>query len=249
MEDARALAGLIVRHGPCVALTGAGMSTESGIPDFRSATGVWADIDPFEVASIDAFRRDPERVWDFYRMRLDVLGEARPNPGHHALAELEAAGYLTAIVTQNVDLLHAEAGSRDVVEVHGSLGRAVCVCGGSATRAEVAAVLERGELPRCDRCERILKPGVVMFGEHLPAGAMQRAEDLVRSTSLLLVVGSSLQVWPVAGLPEQAVAAGATLVVLNHDPTPVDAKAALVVRAAAGATLRAAADLVLAGAV
>jgi NAD-dependent deacetylase len=249
MEEARALATLIARDGPCVVLTGAGMSTESGIPDFRSATGIWADIDPFEVASIDAFRRDPERVWDFYRMRLDVLGDARPNPGHHALAALEAAGHVTAIVTQNVDTLHEQAGSRDVVEVHGSLREAVCVCGGRMARAEVSAVLARGDLPRCDRCERVLKPGVVMFGEMLPGPAMQRAERLAREASLMLVVGSSLQVWPVAGLPGQAVAGGATLVIVNNDPTPVDDRATLLVRGPAGVTLRAAADLVLAGAV
>jgi NAD-dependent deacetylase len=248
MDDARALADLILADGPCVVLTGAGMSTESGIPDFRSATGIWAGIDPFEVASIDAFRNDPERVWDFYRMRLDVLGDARPNPGHAAVAELEAAGHVTAVVTQNVDTLHEQAGSRDVVEVHGSLRRAVCTCGFERSREEVSATLARGELPRCDRCERILKPGVVMFGELLPAGAMQRAERLAGATGLLIVVGSSLQVWPVAGLPGFTLRRGGKVVVLNHDPTPIDDDATLVVRGPAGEVLRAAADLVLSGA-
>src|SRR5215471_18617590 len=118
MHDASMLAELIRANQPCVALTGAGVSTESGIPDFRSAGGVWAQFDPYEVASIDAFRRDPARVWEFYALRLDVLAEAEPNPAHHALAELEARGLVDAVITQNVDGLHAAAGSRDVIEVH-----------------------------------------------------------------------------------------------------------------------------------
>ena len=133
--------------------------------------------------------------------------------------------------------------------MHGSLREAVCVCGGRASRAEVVETLDRGDLPRCDRCDRVLKPGVVMFGEMLPAGAMQRAERLARSTRLMMIVGSSLQVWPVAGLPHQAAAAGATLVVVNDEPTPVDDHAALVLRGPAGTTLRVAADLVLGRAV
>src|SRR3954468_23984039 len=115
------LAELIRANQPCVALTGAGVSTESGIPDFRSATGIWAQYDPYEVASIDAFRRDPGRVWEFYALRLDVLRDARPNPAHVALAQLEAAGLVEAVVTQNVDGLHLAAGSRDVIEVHGTI--------------------------------------------------------------------------------------------------------------------------------
>ena len=120
MSAAR-LAALIRERQPCVVLTGAGISTESGIPDFRSPTGIWADVDPFEVASVDAFRRDPERVWGFYRKRLSLLLDAEPNPGHRALAELEERGLVRAVVTQNIDTLHTRAGSRDVVEVHGSI--------------------------------------------------------------------------------------------------------------------------------
>src|SRR5438876_6462010 len=127
MHEASMLAELIRANQPCVALTGAGVSTESGIPDFRSAGGIWSRFDPYEVASIDAFRRDPAKVWEFYALRLDVLADARPNAAHHALARLEAEGLVQAVVTQNVDRLHTAGGSRDVIEVHGSIARATCL--------------------------------------------------------------------------------------------------------------------------
>jgi NAD-dependent deacetylase len=227
------LAELISANQPCVVLTGAGVSTESGIPDFRSATGIWAQYDPHEVASIDAFRRDPERVWEFYALRLHVLRDARPNPAHVALAELEARGLVQAVITQNVDRLHAAAGTRDLVEVHGSIGRGVCLACGWETD-HVASLLP---LPRCDRCDTILKPGVVMFGELLPREAIDRATQLAQEAALLLVVGTSLEVWPVAGLPQETLAHGGELAIVNRDPTPYDAQARLVVRASAGETL------------
>lgn len=211
------------------------MSTESGIPDFRSASGIWARYDPYEVASIDAFRRDPERVWEFYALRLDVLGDARPNPAHRALAELEQLGLVDAIVTQNVDRLHAASGARDVVEVHGSIGRAVCLACGRAEES----VRELLPLPRCADCGAVLKPGVVMFGELLPVEAIDRATALARNAALLLVVGTSLEVWPVAGLPEETLAHGGKLAIVNRDPTPYDRRADLVIHAAAGETLAA----------
>src|SRR3954467_4843353 len=165
------LAELIRANQPCFVLTGAGVSTESGIPDFRSATGIWAQYDPYEVASIDAFRRAPERVWEFYALRLDVLAEAKPNRAHRALANLEARGLVEAVVTQNVDRLHAAAGSRDVVEVHGSIAGALCLgCGRREKHAR-----ELLPLPRCADCGAVLKPGVVMFGELLPVAAIERA--------------------------------------------------------------------------
>jgi len=167
------LAELIRTNQPCVALTGAGVSTESGIPDFRSATGIWSRFDPYEVASIEAFRRDPAKVWEFYALRLDVLADARPNDAHHALARLEAVGLLQAVITQNVDRLHTAAGSRDVIEVHGSIARADCLaCGAGVAGDDLTGLLP---LPLCPNCGTVLKPGVVMFGELLPQAAMDRA--------------------------------------------------------------------------
>jgi NAD-dependent deacetylase len=234
-----ALAALIRERQPCIVLTGAGVSTESGIPDFRSATGIWADIDPFEVASLPAFRRDPERVWRFYRERLDVLRDATPNAAHVALAELEERGLVQAVVTQNIDLLHSRAGSQDVVEVHGSIRSAQCLaCLWSEPADAVLAQLETAPTPSCTKCGTVLKPGVVLFGELLPAGAMERAMDLARSARLLLVVGSSLEVWPVAGLPLEARA----FAIVNRGPTALDEHALLKIDAGAGETLSAVLD-------
>jgi NAD-dependent deacetylase len=222
---------------PCVVLTGAGVSTESGIPDFRSPTGIWARYDPMEYATIDAFLADPVKVWEFYAKRLDVLGEAEPNDGHRALADLERRGWIRAVITQNVDGLHARAGTRELVEVHGSLRSAVCLdCGEDVPMAEAVALLPA---PACPRCGRILKPAVVMFGEYLPAAAMDQAHRLAGEARLLLVVGSSLEVYPVASLPEETLAAGGVLAIVNRGGTQFDAHAAVVVDAGAGETLSA----------
>ena len=232
------LADLIVARGPAVVLTGAGMSTESGIPDFRSAAGLWAEVDPFEVASIDAFRRDPLRVWRWYGPRIDGLLAARPNAGHEALAALERTGHVRAVLTQNIDTLHARAGSASVVELHGSIASFTCLaCGAREQLDAVLAQLRDREAPLCPACGTILKPGVVMFGELLPVDAFARAERLAREAGVLVVVGSSLQVWPVAGLPSETLSAGGALAVLNEDATPFDEDAALVVRARAGKVL------------
>jgi len=229
---------LIERAQPCVVLTGAGMSTESGIPDFRSAAGMWAEVDPFEVASIDAFRRDPLRVWRWYGPRIHGLLAAQPNAGHVALAALERAGLVQAVVTQNIDTLHTRAGSSDVVEVHGSIRRFTCLaCGNEEPLDAVLVQLQQREAPLCPACGEILKPGVVMFGELLPAAETARAELLVREAGLLLVVGSSLQVWPVAGWPADTLRAGGSLAVLNRDETPYDADATVTIREAAGEVL------------
>lgn len=235
------LAELIAQRQPCVVLTGAGVSTESGIPDFRSATGIWAQYDPLEVASIEAFRRDPAKVWDFYAKRLDVLGRAEPNAAHHALAALEEKGLVDAIVTQNVDGLHQRAGSKDVVEVHGSIRSATCP---SCARTLAADELEL-PLPRCPSCGAIVKPAVVMFGELLPVAALERATELARGAALLLVVGSSLEVWPVAGLPQETVMHSGELAIVNRDPTPYDGQAVLVARDSAGEVLGAVSRLLV----
>jgi NAD-dependent deacetylase len=231
------LAELLRDRQPCVVLTGAGISTESGIPDFRSADGIWARYDPAEVANIDSLRRDPARVWEFYALRLGALAEAEPNDGHRALAELEESGWIRAIVTQNVDGLHERAGSRNVVEVHGSLREAECMrC---RVRVPMADAVESLPLPACPACGELLKPGVVMFGELLRAEAIQRAQELARDAGLLLVVGSSLEVHPVAALPGETLAAGGALALVNRGGTPWDSRAELVLDAGAGETLRA----------
>ena len=238
MSAAR-LAVLVEERQPCVVLTGAGISTESGIPDFRSPTGIWAEVDPFEVASIDAFRRDPERVWAFYRERIHLLREAEPNAGHRAIAELEERGLVGAVVTQNIDTLHTRAGSRDVVEVHGSIRSAVC--GGCLWTEEAEAVLAQLEdppVPLCMHCGEALKPGVTLSGELLPAGALERASELARTARLLLVVGSTLEVWPVAGLPLEAGA----FAIVNRGPTALDGRALLKIDGPAGQTLSAVVD-------
>jgi NAD-dependent deacetylase len=275
------LADLVRRRGPAVVLTGAGISTESGIPDFRSreatrrggkaATpsvgaaesapqGIWAQYDPAEYATIDAFRADPRKVWSFYSRRLRVLVEAEPNAGHLALAELERAGRVSAVVTQNIDGLHGRAGSRDVVEVHGSIRSSTCpACAATYELDELLELLRQGadsaapteavpalpvrpvpsEAPECLRCGAIVKPDVVMFGELLPEALIERAYALARSTGLLLVVGSTLEVWPVSMLPGETVAAGGEVAIVNRGPTSFDGRAAVKIDGGAGETLAA----------
>ena len=234
------LADLIREHGSCVVLTGAGVSTESGISDFRSPTGIWAQYDPMEYASIDAFQRDPVKVWGFYALRLDMLATAEPNAAHHALAQLERAGWVSAVVTQNIDLLHERAGSQTVIEVHGSIRTSSCLqCHTRVLLSDVIRLLEGAEAPGCPTCGSILKPDVVMFGELLPRAPIDRASELARGAGLMLVVGSTLEVWPVAGLPLEA----AAFAVVNRGPTALDDQAVLRIDAGAGETLAALAEL------
>ncbi|MGE5272635.1 MAG: SIR2 family NAD-dependent protein deacylase [Verrucomicrobiota bacterium] len=234
------LAELIVEGQPCVVLTGAGVSTESGIPDFRSQTGLWARYDPMEYATIDAFRRNPAKVWDFYSKRLGVLAGARPNGAHLALAELERLGLVEALVTQNVDRLHQAAGSRRVIEVHGSIRSASCPA--CAHREEFGRVVELLPVPVCADCGAVLKPDVVMFGELLPPDAIDDAARLARGAGLLLVVGSSLEVYPVAALPEDTLQAGGRLAIVNRGSTPYDRRADLKIDGSAAETLAAVAE-------
>jgi NAD-dependent deacetylase len=234
------LVELMQASRPCVVLTGAGISTESGIPDFRSPSGVWAQYDPLEYATIDAFVADPAKVWDFYGKRLAMLDEAQPNDGHRALAELEERGWVSAVVTQNIDRLHERAGSRALVEVHGSIRTSSCLaCGTVVPFAEVVALLP---VPACPSCGRILKPDVVMFGELLPEAAIARATLLASTAELLLVVGSSLEVYPVAGLPLETLAAGGSLAIVNRGSTQFDRRASVTINSGAGETLRALAE-------
>jgi NAD-dependent deacetylase len=231
-----ALAALIRERQPCVALTGAGVSTESGIPDFRSPGGLWAEFDPMEYGSIEAFRRDPEKVWRFYAPRFSLLTDAEPNAAHLALAELERSGLLRAVITQNIDLLHERAGTRELVEVHGSIRTSTCLrCGAQYTLAEVHELIDGA--PRCTSCGSVLKPDVVFFGELLPAPAIDRAFDLAREARLLLVVGSTLEVYPVAGLPLETLETGGALAIVNKGPTALDHLAELTIDGSAGEIL------------
>jgi NAD-dependent deacetylase len=222
------LAELIRDARSVVALTGAGISVPSGIPDFRTpGTGLWENVDPMEVAHIDVFRRDPERFWSFYGERFQTLDEKRPNRAHRALAALEQAGLLDAVITQNIDRLHARGGTRELIEVHGSIARSSCLdCGTGYPLPDVRArqrADERG-VPRCD-CGEPLKPDVVLFGEYLPAAALTRAEALAAGADVMLCVGSSLEVYPVAQLPLVTLAAGGKLAILTQGETPLDDQA------------------------
>ena len=233
------LARLIGENQPAVALTGAGVSTESGIPDFRSPTGMWAQFDPLEYGSLGAFRADPEKVWRFYAPRFSMLTDAEPNAAHRALADLESRGLLEAVVTQNIDLLHERAGSRNVVEVHGSIRTSTCPdCGERYPLADVLELLRAGNgAPACPECGAVLKPDVVFFDELLPEDSILRAHELSERARLMLVVGSSLEVWPVAELPELTLRAGGRVAVVNEGPTSIDARASLKIEGRASEVL------------
>jgi NAD-dependent deacetylase len=237
--EAAKLARLIRENQPCVALTGAGISTESGIPDFRSPTGMWAEFDPLEYATLGAFEADPEKIWRFYAPRFSMLTEAEPNAAHRALAELERYGLLHAVITQNIDLLHARAGSQEVIEVHGSIRTSTCpACGARKALDAVLRLLEEGEsAPRCSACGAVLKPDVVFFDEMLPQDAVDRAYELAAQARLLLVVGTSLEVWPVAELPLVTLLAGGKVAVVNEGPTSVDDQAEVKLTGKAGEVL------------
>jgi NAD-dependent deacetylase len=224
------LASLIREAGSVVALTGAGVSVPSGIPDFRSpGSGLWANVNPMEVAHIEAFRADPVRFWQFYGQRFQTLEGKRPNGAHRVLAELERRGLLEALVTQNIDGLHHAAGSEDVIEVHGSIAQAVCLrCGAREQQAEVRARLAAAAdgVPRCV-CGEPLKPDVVLFGEFLDERALARASALAASCDLLLCVGSSLEVYPIAGMPQITLAAHGRVALVTMGATPYDDVAAV----------------------
>jgi NAD-dependent deacetylase len=220
------LAELIAGAGSVVALTGAGISVPSGIPDFRTpGTGMWEKVDPMKVAHIDAFRGDPVRFWSFYGQRFATLGGKLPNGAHDALVVMERHGLLDAVITQNIDMLHRKAGTRELIEMHGSIASCSCLaCGARATLEEVSARLERAVdgVPRCGDCARPLKPDVVLFGELLAPQALDRARELCEGADVLLCVGSSLEVYPVAALPQLTLGAGGALAILTQGPTPLD---------------------------
>jgi NAD-dependent deacetylase len=223
------LAALIRGAESVVALTGAGVSVPSGIPDFRTpGEGLWEKVDPMSVATIDAFHSDTKRFWEFYRPRFHALADKRPNPAHEALAELERRGLLEGVITQNIDRLHQEAGSDRVIEVHGSIATASCTsCAASYSRELVESLFDDEGIAACAECAGKVKPDVVLFGELLPEPAMADAERLCAGADLLLCVGSSLEVYPVAGLPEVTLSHGGKVAIVTRSSTPYDSSAAV----------------------
>ncbi|MFT3890178.1 MAG: NAD-dependent deacylase [Anaerolineales bacterium] len=228
IEDA---AELFRKAKRVVALTGAGMSTPSGIPDFRSeGTGLWSHDEPMEVASLSTFRTYPERFFNWFRPLAGHIFNAEPNAAHKALAMMESPSREITIITQNIDLLHQKAGSKRVVEMHGSMHTMSCTeCFNKfETKFFIDDFIVKGNIPKCPNCNGILKPDVILFGEQLPQVAWFDAQRAVRQCDLMLVAGSSLEVLPVAGLPMQALDRGAHLIIVNNTPTYLNVRADVV---------------------
>lgn len=221
-----------------VAFTGAGISSESGIPTYRGSGGLWTKYDPDKYANIYYFRKEPEYYWSFFKdVRYPVLKNAIPNAAHTALVELERRGNLKALITQNIDDLHRMAGQSKVIELHGNTRKISCMeCGKTITIDEAYERLKTELPPRCD-CGGVLKPDVVFFGEQLPQYALIEAQLAAESCDTFLVVGSSLVVHPAAQLPAVAKQHGASLIILNIDPTPFDGLADVVINERAAEVL------------
>jgi NAD-dependent deacetylase len=226
----------IVSSQKTIALTGAGISVESGIPDFRSAGGLWSKYDPEEYAHIGAFRSNPAKVWHMIKDMMELVLGAEPNPAHIALAELEKMGLLSSVITQNVDGLHQRGGSKEVIEFHGSNQWLICLqCG---YRQDAASISLDVIPPPCPQCNAILKPDVVFFGEPIPWEAQTRSFEEARTCDLVLVVGTSAVVYPAAGIPTSAKQSGATVVEINMEPTPLTGYISdYLIQGAAGAIL------------
>ena len=226
--DAARLADLLGQAERAVVLTGAGISVPSGIPDFRTpGKGLWEKVDPMKVAHIDAFRSSPDEFWTFYGQRFAMLSEIQPNAAHDAVAELERRGVVRGVITQNIDRLHRAAGSENVIEVHGSIEWCICeMCGGKVGYDEVSAMLADGTpTPECSACITPLKPNVVLFGELLPEDAMADATALAAEADLMVCIGSSLEVYPVAGLPGLTLDKGGQIALVTQGRTPYDGEA------------------------
>lgn len=223
------LAELVRRSRRTVVLTGAGISVPSGIPDFRTPeTGLWENVDPMEVAHIEVFERDPQRFWSYYRPRFHSLADKLPNRAHEAVAQLERLGLVKGVITQNIDRLHRAAGSREVVEVHGSIATSSCTeCGESYPLERVEELFDERGVAICPGCGGPVKPDVVLFGELLPLAAIGRATELAQRAELMLCVGSSLIVHPVAGLPALTLETGGELAIVTKGETPYDDAAAV----------------------
>lgn len=222
----------IIQHSKNgVILTGAGISTPSGIPDFRSTkSGLWQRYDPFEVASLNSFRYQPEKLFNWLRPLAKDIYYANPNAAHLAIAELQKHEFIQKIITQNIDNLHQKAGSVNVIEVHGSLKTMTCIACFKQYNAEkfIETYIEKGEIPFCSTCNNILKPDIILFGEQLPAKAWLEANIISKKCDLMIVAGSSLEVLPVAGLPMRALENGARLIIINNSQTYLNSRADIV---------------------
>jgi NAD-dependent deacetylase len=233
LKEIRRAAELIKSAKNAIALTGAGYSTPSGIPDFRSAgSGLWTRFLPMEVASLSTFRYDPEKFFAWLHPLASHMLEAEPNEAHIALAKLEKASHIKAVITQNIDGLHHRAGSKRVYEIHGTLNTLTCT--GCFTQHQSAGLiqpyLDHGEIPRCPECSRILKPDVILFEEQLPVRVWLKAQDITNKCDLMLVVGTSLEVMPSAVLPVRALDNGAKLIIINKGETYIDVRADILIR-------------------
>jgi NAD-dependent deacetylase len=234
VEPPRVLISALRDSSRTVILTGSGISAESGVPTFREAqTGLWERFDPQELATPEAFARDPRLVWDWYAWRRKLVAEARPNPGHLAIAEMQHLVQSLTLVTQNVDGLHQRAGSRDVIELHGNIRRTKCPVEGTT----VDNYDESESPPLCPSCGAPLRPDVVWFGEMLPAEAIEAASEAALGADVFLSVGTSSLVYPAAGLPFEAVENGATLVEVNPETTPLTPRADYTLHGPAGDVL------------
>ena len=219
-DPIREAARLLAEHRNAVALTGAGISVESGIPAFRGAQGMWAKYDPMENATLHAFMQSPRKVWEMLSEMLSVCGDAAPNAAHAGLSSLERMGVVRAVITQNVDGLHQAAGSRRVIEYHGNLDELICVS--CWKRYPTRERWTPGSVPLCD-CGEILKPNVVLFGEPIPWLAQEQAEEEARTCAVLLVIGTSAQVSPACDIPRIAKESGAAVIEINPEPTSLTA--------------------------
>ena len=234
LELPRELLALLRQSKRVVALTGAGVSQESGLRTFRDAqTGLWSQYKPEDLASPDAFQRDPKLIWDWYAMRRARMAEVRPNPAHFALVEMARRVPEFTLVTQNVDNLHWKAGSPQVIELHGNLGRVRC----SQDGRFVETWQENGDVPRCPHCGAYLRPDVVWFGEQLPREALEQAVQAARSCAVFFSIGTSGVVQPAASLAYAAKNRGATLIEVNPESTPLSPKADFVLTGKAGEIL------------
>jgi NAD-dependent deacetylase len=231
-------AELMLKRRPTAALTGAGVSVESGIPDFRSPEGLWHRFDPVEYATIQAFRNDPKKVWEMLFAVDEIVASASPNASHRALADLEEMGVVEAVITQNIDGLHQAAGSRRVIEFHGNPSRLVCLEGCGTFQTEtLRPSIRRGRPPICPSCGRILKPDVVLFGEAIPEGAMYAALHLARYSGTIIVAGTSATVAPASQIPVMASQLGAAVIEANLEPTPLTPAADVTILGPASQTL------------